>query len=91
MLRSLLRTSKGVARVRLEEKTGAKAIEIIAIIAVGSLVKTSLKPARDSDDKIRLQGVSYLPHRNKLEHQSRPREKTSAGFLLDSKACASSR
>jgi hypothetical protein len=53
MLRSLLRTSKGVARVRLEKKTGAKAIENMAIIAVGSLVKTSLKPARDSDDKIR--------------------------------------
>jgi hypothetical protein len=41
----------GVARVRLEKKTGAKAIEIIAIIAVGSIVKTSLTPARDSDDK----------------------------------------
>jgi len=33
-----------------EEKTGAKAIEIIAIIAVGSRVKTPLKPAGDSAD-----------------------------------------
>ena len=34
-----------VARVS-GRKTGAKAIEIIAIIAVGSLVKTLLKPLR---------------------------------------------
>jgi hypothetical protein len=37
------------------EKTGAKAVEIKAIIAVRCLVKTSLKPARDSADESRLQ------------------------------------
>ena len=62
------------------EKTGAKAAEIIAIITVRSLVKTSLKTARDSADNADA-GVSYLHIEIKIKHRSPPREKTSAGFF----------
>ena len=71
---------KRVARVCLEKKTGAKAAEIIAIITVRSLVKTSLKTARDSADNADA-GVSYLHIEIKIKHRSPPREKTSAGFF----------
>jgi len=46
----------GAERVCLDKKAEAKAVEIILIIAVGSLVKTPQKPARDSADIATMQG-----------------------------------
>jgi len=46
----------GAERVCLDKKAGAKALEIIVIIAVGSLVKIPLKPRSGLADIATMQG-----------------------------------
>src|SRR3981081_1661882 len=58
-----------MARVCPEEKTGAKPIETAAIIAVGNLQRTSLKPSLDPVDIATLRASHDKPsfrHRHKL-------------------------
>jgi hypothetical protein len=75
-----------VARVRLEKKMDQKRFENIAIIAGGSLVKTSLKPAQDSAEINQIAGSQLPAQITKTEHTSSPRKKSSAGFFLPREA-----
>src|SRR6266567_7430560 len=85
--RSLLRTTRVRRASVRKEKTGAKAIEIIAIIAVGSRAKTSLKPAWDSADIATQQGESpqTLLSTRKNECEWPPRLKRGGSFCLPEK------